>query len=162
MIWYLRPTVNDWVRASRQIKTSPTDHLMDGGIKAGTRGVVTGYSGRQVEVEFETPYGLISATVPCSHLQVTKRGGGRSRFYQRVRVVVTVRLALATFLLYPFGDFTIRYLLASGSMEGIVPAFTLAAMDNLGIWLITAIDNPGQTIVYGIFLAVLGRIAFPK
>jgi hypothetical protein len=76
--------------------------------------------------------------------------------------MTTIRVALLVFLLYPTAEFTIQYLLEHGSLDGIVPAFTLATVEGIGEWLMTAINNPVQTIIYSVFLAVLSRIAFQK
>jgi hypothetical protein len=162
MMWGRQPEADDWVRASRQIKTNLTDHLTGSGIEPGARGVVTGRSGKHVDVEFDTGYGTTSVTVPASHVKLTHRGGGTNRFRRRIRVMTTIRLALLGFLLYPMAEFAIQYLLQYGTLDGIVPAFTLAAVEGIGEWLMTAIYNPIQTLIYSAFLAVLGRIAFRK
>lgn len=161
-MWTRRPEEDDWVTASDQIPVTLTDHLTGGGITKGSRGVVTGRSGKHVDVEFETGYGVTSVTVPVSRVRLTHRGAGQYRFRQRVRLMTTIRVALLTFLLYPTAEFAVKYLLQYGSVDGIVPAFTLAAVESIGEWLMTAINNPVQTLIYSVFLAVLGRIAFRK
>lgn len=162
MMWGRQPEADDWVSASRQIKTNLTDHLTGSGIEPGARGVVTGRSGSHVDVEFDTGYGIASVTIPASHVRLTHRGGGTNRFRSRVRLMTTIRLALLAFFLYPVAEFTIHHMLQYGTLDGIVPALTLAAVEGIGEGLMTAIYNPIQTIIYSVFLAVLSRIAFRK
>ncbi len=162
MMWGRHPEADDWVRASRQIKTNLTDHVTGSGIELGARGVVTGRSGNHVDVEFDNGYGTTSVTVPASHVRLTQRGGGTDRFRRRIRLMTTIRLALIAFLLYPLAEFAVHYLLQYGTLDGIVPALTLAALEGTGEWLMMAINNPIQTVIYAVFLAVLGKIAFRK
>jgi hypothetical protein len=157
-----RPEPGDWVRATRRLPVTVTDHLTDGGLPAGTRGVVVGGRGRYTEVEFRAVLGTARVRVPTDGLRLDRRGGGREAFRNRSRRVTAVRLALAAFLLLPLAHFVGSYTWEHRSLDGLVPAFAVAAVNSAGDWLFTAIDQPVRALVYTGFLAALTRIAFGR
>ncbi len=159
-MWGGEPRPGDWVVSKELVRTSLTDRLTGGGLRPGTRGVVVARSGSRLVVEFDTGYGRASARVPAGVVRVVRRGGGRDRFERRTGLMTTIRLAVAAFLMFPVLWWIGAYLWTYRTLDGIVPAFAVAALDSLGELVATAIAHPGRSLVYALFLAALGRFAF--
>lgn len=151
-----RPEPEDWIKTTRTIPVTFSDHLMGGGVPEGSRGVVRSRVGNRVTVLLDTGS---QVTIRASDVRVTKRIGGTEAFQKRSRTIGTIRLALALFLLAPIGWFVLQYLWAHKSFDGIMVAFVEAGFFSLNEWIATAIAHPGQTLIYSLFLYFLGRVA---
>lgn len=161
-MWGRPAQPGDWVRATTTVPTGLLDDLTGGGLPAGSRGVVTGRSGRWLTVDFDNGLGITTTRVKDSHCRIDRRGGGRQRFHQNASRMTIVRLALAGFVLWPLAQFLAYYLWHNRTLDGVVPALLLATLDSVGDLGIHLITNPVRTVLYLGFLAVVGRIAFRR
>ena len=150
----------DWVTARVRIPVTFTDSLLGDGIRAGTRGVVTNRSGGVVTVDFDSGFGTATVTTKVSNCTLARRDGGVESFRRRARVVTTIRVALAVFLLWPFALFLVTYLWHERTLNGIEATLVEATLDSAGEWVGTLLAEPVRALVYLAFLAVLSRIAF--
>lgn len=162
MMFSSRLDVGDWVRAVRPVRITISDIITGEGIEAGTRGVVIARSASLLVVAFDTGFGgTTRARVPAHQLKLIRRRGGTARFLRNARTTSTVRLALRGFLLYPFAEFCVHYLLQNGSFDELVPAVALATFESLGDWIVSAVREPIPAVVHAGFLTLLSWIAFP-
>jgi hypothetical protein len=160
MGWFDSIEAGDWVKATETIPVTLGDHLGGGGIQPGTRGVVTGLSGRRATVDFDSGWGTFTATVPNRSLSRIRRTGGVDRFHSRARTAALVRLGLAIALLFPMLYFVGAYLWTYGTFDGMLPAFIDASIAGVGDWIGAALANPVQTIIFSVVVGLLGRWVF--
>lgn len=152
----------DWVRTKRQVRQTLYDHASGGGIPAGTLGVVKESSGSRVVVELDAGWGTTHVTVGSHEVRVVRRRGGTDRFHRWSRRVTIVRLGCAVALMLPVAMFVVQYVWAYHSFDGIVPAFALACLDAVGLFIAAGIAHPLQTIVFCCVCAVVSRIAWGR
>lgn len=162
MMWGRSAQPGDWVRATARVPTGLIDELTEGGLSAGSRGVVTGRSGLWLTVDFDNGLGTTTTRVRSSQCRIERRAGGQERFYDRARRMAIVRLALAGFMLWPFAQFVLLYVWHNHTLAGIVPSLMLATLESIGDLANEFFMSPVRTLVYVGFLAVLGRIAFRR
>lgn len=162
MPWRARHPIGpgDWVLARERIPVTVTDHLLGAGIQPGTRGVVTSRTASLLEVDFATGYGTTTVTTRASTCTLARRGGGQQSSHSRTRVITTIRLALAAFLLWPLVQFVLSYLWHERTLNGIEAALAVAAVDSLLAWVGAMLAEPGRALAYLGFLAVISKIAF--
>lgn len=151
----------DWVTTTRVTKVSLTDQITDTGLPPGTLGVITARNGSRVTVDLATGYGTITTVIPVRDLRTTRAGRGITSFHHRVGITTVIRLALAGFLLWPFGQYSIDYFAAYGSVDGFIESLPLAALDSLGASILAATNDPIRALVYAGFLTAVSWIAFP-
>lgn len=163
-IWSANPQPGDWVRLGgrHRVPVTLSDHLTDGGIRPGARGVVTSRSGARAVVKFDAGFGTCHATVRLSDLHVTRRGGGVDAFQDRARTLGWARFGVALALLAPFGLYAVRYIAAHHGVQGLVPSLLIGTLDSFFAVIGSAIANPIQTVIYLVGLAVLSRFAFGR
>lgn len=161
-MWDRPAQPGDWVRATTEVSTGLLDDLTGGGLPAGTRGVVTGRSGRWLTVDFDNGLGTTTTRVKDSDCHIDRRRGGRRQFHNRARRMMIVRLALVGFLLWPFVQFFTLYFWHNRTLDGVISALALATLDSVGDLAIQLLNNPVRTLLYLGFLLVLGRIAFRR
>jgi hypothetical protein len=159
-MWGQQPMTGDWVRIREKTPVTATDHITGSGIPAGARGVVTGTAGSKLEVEFETGYGTTKTRIAATKCTVIRRHGGRDVFIRRVGFIRTVRLALCLFLSWPLIQFVMMYWWEQRTFDGIVEEFTLASVDSIGDWVLSAINNPVPVLLYAAFILSLSKFAF--
>lgn len=159
-MWGRPAEPGDWVRAKDKVSTGFMDDITGGGLPAGSRGVVTGRSGRWLTVDFDTGFGTTTVQVRDDRCRIDRRRGGQEHFHNRARRMAIARVALAGFLLWPFAQFFILYLWHNRTLDGAIPTLTLAGLDSLGEMLVHLINSPVQTLIYLGFLWVLWRLAF--
>jgi len=164
MIWSRYIETGDWVRSTRTLRVTLTDHLQGGraGIPAGTDGLVIDRSGRRIRVEFDTGWGPCTATISPSDCRVTRRAGGVDAFRRRAHTRMLVRLGLLIALMMPFLYFAGWYLLHYRTFDGFVPALATQSIASFGDWLSMAIEHPVQTVIYASVLALISRFTFGK
>jgi hypothetical protein len=156
------PDPGDWVRARRTIPVTLTDHLVGGGVRPGTKGVVLSRSGSRLEVRFDAGWGSHTARIGASDCRLYRRGRGEAAFARRTHVLTIVRPSLAVFLLWPIVWFAIAYVWQEHSTDGLLASLAVGVAYGLLDYVAMAITHPLQFLVYAVFMAVLGRIAFPR
>lgn len=161
-MWGAAPEPGDWVRARKTIPCTFTDSLLGGGVRPGTKGVVTRRSGSFIDVDFAIGYRKTSVSTPASNCSIDRRAGGLEQFRRRAHVIATIRVALALFILWPFISFVVQYLWQEHTLDGIEASFALAALDSGVVLVGSLIDDPVKTVLYLVFLAVAAKIAFPR
>lgn len=162
-IWGRSPTIGDWVvTLDERTPVTLSDRLWGGGVARGTRGVVVARHGRQAEVELGAGWGSVRATVPVSRLRTVRVGGGEAAFRDRQRLVGAIRCGIAGAFVVPVLVFAAEYLVAGGSVSGILPALASAVL----VWAIeglaAALAHPAQAILALLVTTVLARWAFRR
>lgn len=152
----------DWVRATRTVPLGIGDHLTGSGLRPGTLGLVVARSGSRLQVRWDAGWGTTASTVPAHHCRLHSRGRGEDAFARRTRLVTTVRVALALFLVWPFAQFTLVYLWTYRTTEGLLEALAVGAVEGVLDFVATTVEHPVQSLVYGAFLAVVSRVAFRR
>lgn len=152
--------VGDWVKANRTVPVTFTDSITESGVRPGTMGVVTDTAGSRVQVAFEGGFGTVDAWVPTRHLRVVGRGRGVGSFRSHARRIAVARAALSLFLAWPVLKFLAIYGWTHHGFSGVTSAFALAVIDSIGDWLAMLVQQPVKTVVYLIFLGILGRLAW--
>lgn len=162
--WNASPDVGDWVRTTgrRRIPTTFADHLVDGGLRPGTRGVVVGRVGwSRLDVDFDAGFGTQRATVKTANLRVVRGRGGVDEFHRRADVVGWARLGVELVLIAPFVIEAVRYMCAHGT-HGLLLDLALAVVNSvIGVFELM-IAAPVQTAVYLVGLTLLSRFAFGR
>ncbi len=157
----LRP--GDWVATTSTVALTLTDHLTDGGLASGTRGVVTGtVGGTRVTVDFDAGFGIATATVPSHVLRRTRAGGGVEAFHARTSRRLPIRIGAALALAMPGIGFVVQYLWTYHTVDGIVPAAALGVVEGTQDLIQMAITNPVQTLLYLGAAALVHRIAYGR
>lgn len=162
MSWFTSIGPGDWVSATSTIPITLSDHVTGDGIRSGTRGVVTAVTGSQVTVDFDSGWGLHTATVSSRDLRRIRAGGGVERFRSRARTTTLIRLGLAIALLFPIVLFVADYLWTFHTLDGIVPAFLTTALDSVGDWIGAAVAHPMHTLVFGVVIGLVSRWVFRR
>lgn len=162
MGWFGSLRTGDWVRTTDTIPVTLSDHLGGGGIRTGTRGVVTGVHGSRATVVFDSGWGVHTATVRAAKLRRIRSGGGVDRFRRRARTAALVRLGLAIALLFPVLSFAAVYLWTYRTVDGIVPTLLSATLDGVGDWLSAAIAHPMQRVIFSVVVGLVGRWVFRR
>lgn len=162
MSWWASPEPGDWVRTTRTLPLTLTDHLLgDGaGLPAGSRGVVLSRNGGRLSVEFDGGWGPITATIRVDDCRIQRRGAGPEAFRSRARRLALVRVSLAVALTLPVLQFLVAYLWQNGSFDGIIAAFAAASVYGALDFLAAAVQHPVQAAVYCVVVTVLTRFAF--
>lgn len=150
----------DWVRNRATMPVTISDHLSKSGIKPGTRGVVTATTGSRANVTFDGGIGTVSTTVPIRSLRVVRRGGGVDRFATHQSRLNAARAALALFLAWPVISWVIQYVWINKSFSGMIPAFAVGVLQSIGDWITLLVTSPLHTVIYLVFLAILGKLAW--
>ncbi len=156
------PQVGDWVRSTRVLPVTFTDHLLggDAGIARGSKGVVLARRGRRVTVAFDVGWGTQRATVSIRDCRVVRRGGGADRFFRISRYTTAARLGLALVLLFPVLQFVVQYLLINHSLNGITDELVLATVQGALDMAVDLLNHPVKSIVYLLVVGVMSRFAF--
>lgn len=147
----------DWIRNTRPAPVTLIDFATGGGIPAGSTGVVTDVKGSRITVDFDTGYGLATATIESRHCRLVRRAAGAAAFRVRARRRTLIRLGLALALSAPFLQFTITYWIQHGNLDGVIPALVTGALGSIVDWITLALTNPVQTAIYATVLAVITR-----
>lgn len=151
--------VGDWVKANRVLPVSLTDHLIQSGIKPGTRGVVTATSGSRRLVDFDGGFGTVSVWVERRALQVIRYGGGIGSFRSSARRRTIARVAFVLFLAWPFIQFAVAYAWVNKGFDGMTIALADGIVQSVFDWLNMLITQPIKTVIYFGFLWVTGKVA---
>lgn len=151
----------DWVRTTETTNITLTDHVAGTGLPPGTRGVITSRDGSRATVDLDAGYGMVTATLPARLLQPARPGGGIKRFHHHVSFLATVRLALACFLLWPFIQYAIDFLVTYRSFDGFIESLPIAILESMGEFVLTVFSQPLPALTYMAFLTLLSWIAFP-
>jgi len=162
MSWFGSIGPGDWVSTTSAIPVTLSDHLTGGGIRSGTRGVVTAVSGSRVTVDFDSGWGLHTATVSMRNLRRARAGGGVERFRSRARTTTLIRIGLGIALCFPVVLFAVEYLWMFHTLDGIVPAFLTACLDSVGDWVGAAIAHPVHTLVFSVVVGLISRWVFRR
>ncbi|GAA4758946.1 hypothetical protein GCM10023217_34310 [Gordonia alkaliphila] len=161
------PSDGDWVKATAVIPRGLSDSVAGTGISRGTRGVVVGEASgfwqQRVTVRFDDGFGALSeVNVKTSDLTVVRRGGGHEDFERRASRTGLIRLGVVLALVAPTVYFVASYWWSTGSLDGIVSEFVLAAFDTVDYLIGAMIANPVRTLVFLVVSTVLGRWAFRR
>lgn len=157
------PQAGDWVVATAPI----TRGLLAGEISAGAPGVVAGpvrgiWSPR-VPVRFDCGLGgLAEVDAPVSRLRITRRGAGQDRFVRRMQWFGAVRVGVALALLAPIAYFAVLYIWTYRSVDGLLTALVMAALDSAVATMSAAISHPVPTAVFLAASWGLARFAFRR
>ncbi|WP_179220090.1 hypothetical protein [Rhodococcus sp. NCIMB 12038] len=112
-------------------------------------------------VRFDTGFGdLREVDAPLGKIRLKRRDGGLDRFTERARWVGLCRLGVAAALLLPVLYFVVVYLWTFHTIDGLLPALVVAALDSAASMVDLVLTRPLQAAV---FLSVswwLGRFAF--
>ena len=163
MSWWSAGEPGDWVRATASIPVTVSDRLTgQGGLPAGTLGVVLDRYGSRLRVEFDAGWGTATATVNGRSVRVVRRAGGTSAFRTRTRRLTLARLAVAVALALPVLQFVAAYIWAYRTFNGIVPAFVEGAVYGAQDSFLAALHQPRQAIIYFGVIALLSRFAFGR
>lgn len=156
------PAPGDWVRATRTVPVTLTDRLIGSGIGPGTVGLVVARTGSRLQVRWDAGWGTATCSVPMSDCRLHRRGLGEEAFARRTRVLTTVRVALALFLLWPFVQFAVLYLWMNRTTDGLLPALAVSTVEGALDFVGLALTHPVQSLVYAAFLASLSHLAFRR
>lgn len=154
------PAPGDWVRTTRSVQVGTLEQLRGGGSLAkGRLGVVTDTVGwNHVTVEFDGRQARLSR----GEVRVVRRGGGQGPYQRRGRAVGLARLAVALVLAFPFVSFSVRYVMATRSTDGLVGAFAVGALQAMLDSLAASFNHPLHALLYFSLLSVLTKFAFRR
>lgn len=157
----------DWVRATARIPVTFSDHLVDGGIAKGTRGVVVGeprgFLRPTVPVRFDGGFGgTRSVDVPIASLRRSGRGRGPAEFERRTQLLGLIRLGVAIALVLPLIYFVGSYLWTHRTFDGLLSALAIGVIDSAGALIESALLHPVHTVVFLLVSWALGRFAFGR
>lgn len=133
----------------------------------GTSGVVIddvprGWLFPTVRVRFDTGYGTREANARVGSLRVTRRGSGIERFERRAGTLRAVRVGVAVALLLPMLWFVTEYLWINRTLDGMVGAMLIAAVDSAVSTVEYALTNPVQALALLTVMWAAGRFAFGR
>ncbi|WP_182263226.1 hypothetical protein [Rhodococcus sp. UFZ-B548] len=155
------PQAGDWVVATAPI----TRGFLAGEVRAGSPGVVAGSVrgiwSQRVPVRFDCGLaGLAEVDAPVSSLRITRRGAGQDRFVLRTQWFGAVRAGVALALLAPIVYFATLYIWTYRSVDGLLMALVIAALDSAVATVSAAISHPVPTAVFLVASWGLARFAF--
>jgi hypothetical protein len=156
--------LGDWVVTTKPVKVTLADHLLgdEGGIRAGTHGVVVGRSGwDSLQVRLDT--GILGSTtvrVRAHQVRVTRRGGGVAAFAARSSRLNAARGGVAAALLLPFLYFAVTWFLHGGSRAGLLMAIVEGSANGMLDLLGYVLSHPINGLIYVALLAAASRFAF--
>ncbi|MGX5717973.1 hypothetical protein [Arthrobacter sp. MAHUQ-56] len=154
----------DLVAARKNITTSMTEHLTDAPrIRQGTRGLVRNRTGNRLTVAFDTHYGLTETTVHARDCRLIQRNANESRFINWAQLKTAIRTGALIALAAPIAWYIIVYWTQTGSLNGVIEALTLSAIESALELPGLILAHPTQTLTWLTVGALVTRIAFgPK
>ena len=167
MSWFFSsPEPGDWIKTTELIKVTFTDHLMgvDGGIKAGTRGLITRSLGcNTLEAKLDTGlFGSVTVRVKPNQVRVIRRHGGTDAYTQTMSRIKAARAGVAIVLIAPVLWSIVAYLLRGGSTADLGPAIVSAIIDGVLDLMDYALVNPINAVLYVVVLTAAARFAFGR
>lgn len=150
----------DLVAARKNITTSMTEQLTDAPrIRQGTRGLVRNRTGYRLTVAFDTSYGLTETTVHARDCRLIQRTANEKSFMNWAQVKNAIRAGALMALAMPIAWYIIMYWLQTGSLNGVIEALTLAALESALELPGLILAHPTQTLIWLTAGALVTRIA---
>ena len=150
----------DLVAARKDIHTTITGQLTNTpGIRQGTRGLVRKRTGNHLTVAFDTSSGLAEATVPARDCRLIQHNINERRFMSWAELKFAVRAGALIALTAPIIWYTIVYWTQTGSLDGVIEALTLSAIESVLELPGLIITHPTQTLAWLAAGALATRIA---
>jgi hypothetical protein len=150
----------DLVAARKDIHTTITGQLTNTpSIRQGTRGLVRKRTGNRLTVAFDTSYGLTEATVHARDIRLIQHTINEKRFMSWAELKFAVRAGALIALAAPIAWYIIMYWAQTGSLDGVIEALTLSAIESALELLGLIIAHPTQTLAWLTAGALVTRIA---
>lgn len=156
------PGTGDLVTARRDISASLTEELTDTpSVRQGTRGLVRKRTGNRLTVAFDTGYGLTETTIHTSDCRLIQRTANEKRFMDWAQLKTAIRVGALIALAAPILWYIVLYWAQTGSLNGVIEALTLAALDSALEVPGLILTHPVQTLVWLAAGTLATRIAYP-
>lgn len=152
------PRVGDEVRTTKATTTS----LWGGTVRPGAHAVVLSVGWIRTSIKVDTGRSFATVNVPTSSLRVIRRGVGEDRFTERGEVIHLARFGVMLAMIAPFAFFTVRYVMATGGVDGLIETITFGLVQSAVDVVQLAFTNPIRTGIYVVFGWALWRFAFPR
>lgn len=139
----------DLVSARRDIPISMTDHLTGtAGIRQGNRGLVRSRTGSRLTVAFDTGTGITETTVHARDCRLLRRQADEQRFLDYARFKASIRAGAMIALTAPFLWYTALYWWTAGTLDGLIEAMTLSALESALELPALILAHPAQTLIW--------------
>lgn len=153
----------DLVAARKNIATSLTEQLTDTPrIRQGTRGLVRKRTGNHLTVAFDTSYGLTETTVHARDCRLIQRTINEKRFISWAEIKLAVRAGALIALAAPIIWYIIVYWTQTGSLDGVIEALTISAIESALELPSLILAHPTQTLIWLTAGALATRIALGR
>jgi hypothetical protein len=163
---FLGPSANagDLVAARKDFATTLTDELTNTfSVRRGARGLVRKRTGSRLTVAFDTAHGIREATVPARDCRLIQRTTDEKRFMNWSQLKAAVRTGALIALAAPIAWYMLVYWAETGSLDGVVEALTLSAIESALELPGLLLAHPIQTLVWLTLGTLASRIALgPK
>jgi hypothetical protein len=156
--------VGDLVAARKDIPVTLTEHLTDTpSVRQGTRGLVRNRAGKRLTVAFDTGNGITETTVPARDCRLLQHTANEKRFMNWAQLKAAVRAGALIATAAPIIWFACVYWAETGSLDGVIEALTLTAIDSALELPGLLLAHPTQTILWLLLGGLATRIALgPK
>ena len=156
--------IGDRVAARKSIPLTLTEQLTDTyQVRQGTHGLVRNRTGNRLTVAFDTGYGITETVVLACNCRLLQRNANEKRFSNWAQLKAAVRAGTLIALAAPIIWYSIAYWTETGSLDGVIEALTLTAIDSALELPGLILAQPGQTILWLLLSGLATRIAFgPK
>lgn len=159
-IFFTSPERGDLVKVKRDIPITITDHLTNNpGIHRGTRGLVRERTGTRLTVAFDTGLGITEVTVKTGDCELIRKGADEQRFLDFAQIKAAVRTGALIALTLPILWYLAVYWTQTGSLNGIIPAITLSAVESALELPTLILAHPTQTLIWILAGTLATRIA---
>jgi len=150
----------DLVAARKDISATFSEEFTNTpSIRQGTRGLVRKRTGNQLSVAFDTSYGLTETTVHTRDCRLIQRTADEKRFMDWSQLKTAIRAGALIALTAPIAWYIIVYWAQTGSLDGVIEALTLAALETTLELPGLILAHPAQTLLWLGAGALAARIA---
>lgn len=154
------PKTGDLVAARRDISTSLTEEFTSTpSVRQGTRGLVRKRTGNQLTVAFDTSYGLTETTIHTRDCRLIQHNADEKQFMDWAQLKTAVRIGALITLATPIAWYIVMYWAQTGSLDGVIEALTLAALESALELPGFILTHPTQTLIFLGISALTARIA---
>ncbi|KQR80355.1 hypothetical protein ASF98_18855 [Arthrobacter sp. Leaf337] len=154
------PQTGDLVAARRNISCTLTEEYTNSpSVRQGTRGLVRKRTGNQLTVAFDTSYGLTESTVHARDCRLIQRTADEKRFMEWTQLKTAVRIGALITLIAPILWYVVVYWAQTGSLDGVIEALIVAALESALELPGLILAHPTQTLVWIAVGALVTRIA---